>query len=141
MRGGVLTVKKNTKIVLISISLIILLTALFLFIRTPSQNIEEDVVSQHTLEPTDQSIPENKPSPITADEVNDRDESHEKVENLIDQATSIVVDRAPGFWEKVKNTGTWFMEFDTKYALILLGVSVLIFSIVGGEGSRKKNKR
>ena len=133
--------KKNTKIVLISISLLILLTALFLFIRTPSQNIEEDVISQHTLEPTDQSVPENKPSPVTADEVNDRDESHEKVENLIDQATSIVVDRAPGFWEKVKNTGAWFMEFDTKYALILLGVSVLIFSIVGGEGSRKKNKR
>lgn len=141
MRGGVAYMKKNTKIVLISISLLILLTALFLFIRTPSQNTEEDVVSQHTLEPTDQPVPEKNTFPETTDEVKDRDGSHEKVENLIDQATSIVVDRAPGFLEKVKNTGTWFMEFDTKYALILLGVSVLIFSIVGGEGSRKKNKR
>lgn len=32
------------------------------------------------------------------------------------------------------------MEFDIKYVLIFLGVLVFIFLIVGGEGSRKKNK-
>ncbi|PYY30990.1 hypothetical protein [Paenibacillus illinoisensis] len=133
--------KKNTKVVLISISLLILLTALFLFIRTPSQNTKQQEVPQQTTEPTVQASPENNSPPVTDEEVKDRDQSHEKVENIIDQATRIVVDRAPGFWDKVKNTGNWFMEFDTKYALILLGVSVLIFSVVGGEGSRKKNKR
>lgn len=132
--------KKNTKVVLISISLLILLTALFLFIRTPTQNRDQQEVPQQTTEPTVHASPENNSTHVTDDEVIDRDESHEKVENIIDQATSIVVERAPGFWEKVKNTGNWFMEFDTKYALILLGVSVIIFSVLGGEGSRKKNK-
>lgn len=110
-----------------------------MFIRTPTQNRDQQEVPQQTTEPTVQASPENNSTHVTDDEVIDRDESHEKVENIIDQATSIVVERAPGFWEKVKNTGNWFMEFDTKYALILLGVSVIIFSVLGGEGSRKKN--
>ncbi|MGP3788537.1 hypothetical protein [Paenibacillus sp. 1A_MP2] len=125
---------KNKKIVLISISLLVILTAAVLLIRTPSTHntpVPEAV-------PPPAKVEESAPTPPKE---SNRDESHEKVEKVIDQATEVVVGTVPGIMDKLKSTGKWFMEFDTKHALILLGVGVFLVGVLStGNRNNKSNK-
>lgn len=122
---------KNKKIVLASVGVLFILIATVLFIRSPGHAIEPP------KEPPKQAIERQNPAPIK--EHTGRDDSHEKVEKVIDSASNVVTEQAPGLWLKVVDTFNWFMEFDTKYALILLGFCLLVIAVLQGGSNKKKS--
>lgn len=133
--GGDDLLSKNKRIVVISVGILLTLTIAVLFLRTPNNQKP--------------SIPEALPPPAAVQQVDPepateskRDESHEKVEKVIDQATETVASKVPGLWDQVKNTGKWFMEFDTKHALILLGLGVFLVTVLSsGQGNKRDNRK
>lgn len=111
--------------------MLFILIATVLFIRSPGHAIEPP------KEPPKQAIERQNPAPIK--EHTGRDDSHEKVEKVIDSASNVVTEQAPGLWLKVVDTFNWFMEFDTKYALILLGFCLLVIAVLQGGSNKKKS--
>lgn len=124
---------KNKKIVIASVGVLCILISAVLFIRSPgTKTIPEQPVSIEQSTEVDTPAPSQKKP--------DRDESHKKVEKVIDQASNAVVETVPGIWARLKDTGEWFMAFDTKHALILLGFCIFVCAVLLGN-KNKQNRR
>lgn len=126
---------KNKKVVIACVGVLFILIAAVLFIRNPNErNVPApDTPKQSAVQtPATSSAPAAKEQPVT-------DDSHDKVTKVIDQATNAVSESAPGLWGRVMDAGHWIMGFDTKHALILIGVAIFLCSIVIGGSKNKKS--
>lgn len=119
---------KNKKMVIASVGVLFILIAAVLLLRNPSQRIGP------APDPPAQAV--TTPTPQVSKEY---DESHEKVSKIIDKASTAVAEQAPGIWEKVVDTGKWFMGFETKDALILLGFGLFLCVIILGNKNKKSS--
>lgn len=122
---------KNQKISIACVSILFILIAAILLIRSPS--LEPDPISVAT--PT----PAPLPSPAITSQPNSPSESHEKVAEIIDYTSSTIAAEIPGLWVKVQDSWQWLMEFDTKHALILVVVLLFICSIIIGGKNKKSS--
>jgi len=123
---------KNKKIVIASVGMLFILISTVLILRSP----DKPNPIKPSLNPPQETVIQT-PAPVVKDE-KVYDESHQKVSKIIDSAASLTVEKAPGLWAKVMDSGKWFMEFDTKHALILLGFGLFLCTIFIGN---KKNKK
>jgi hypothetical protein len=126
---------KNKKVVIASVGVLIVLIASVLSIRNPGQRIVQapDPPKQTITQTPQPASPTPKESPVS-------NSSHDKVTKVIDDASKAVVNKAPGLWAKVVDAGKWFMGFDTKHALILIGVCIVFVSIISGGKNKNKSR-
>lgn len=120
---------KNQKISIACVSILFILIAAILLIRSPS--LEPDPISVATPTPL--------PSPAITSQPISPSESHEKVAEIIDYTSSTIAAEIPGLWVKVQDSWQWLMEFDTKHALILVVVLLFICSIIFGGKNKKSS--
>jgi hypothetical protein len=123
---------KNSKVIFASVGVLVALIVVVLMIRSP-------VKKQVTPEPTEQTVTP-APTQKAASKPKEMDDSHNKVTEVIDDASAAVVKEAPNMWAKIVHSWNWFMGFDAKHAIILIGGMVFIFGIIvsGGKGKRSK---
>lgn len=119
---------KNNKVILASVGVLIALIMAVLVLRSPPQ--------QDAPEPPKQVEVTPQPEPTLSKQT--QDDSHKKVAEIIDSASSEVVKRAPGIWGRIMDTWNWLMAFDTKHAIILIVVGLLVVGVII-NGNKSKN--
>lgn len=125
---------RNRKVIFASVGVLLALILAVLMIRSP-------VEKQVAPEPSPKQVITPSPQVTPSKEL---DDSHQKVAGIIDDASAAVVSEAPNMWGRVKDSWNWFMEFDTKHAIILIGVLVFVLGILAtgnhrGGGNRNRH--
>ncbi|MFD2614702.1 hypothetical protein [Paenibacillus gansuensis] len=123
---------KNQKVIISSVGVLLALILAVLMIRSP---VEKQIASDP---PPKQVV---TPAPQETTPPKEMDDSHEKVAGLIDDASAAVMKEAPGLWGRVTESWNWFMGFDAKHAIILIGVMVFVVGILVSGNHRGGGKR
>ena len=122
---------RNKKVVLVSVGVLLLLIASVILFRHPAKDVEQAESPPVTSMP---ATPE--PAPTASGQY---DNSHERIGKVIDDATAALVERAPGWWDKIVSWGDWFMGFKTKHAIIMILVAFFILGIVLNPKNRNNS--
>ncbi len=124
---------KNKKIALACVSLLFILIAAVLLIRSPSklESTASDPPTIATAKPLS--------TPTVSGQSTTPSDSHEKVTEIIDYTSDAITAEIPGLWAKVKNSWNWLMVLDAKHALILVFVLLFICSIIFGGKNKKSS--
>lgn len=124
---------KNKKIIIASVGVLCVLVASALFIRSPDRSsVHEIIEPPKVIEATQDNNQQSELPPP-------RDDSHEKVEKIIDQTTSAVSKQVPGLWARVTDSWDWIKGLDAKHALILSGAALFLCSVLIGSKNKKKS--
>lgn len=119
---------KNKKVILATIGILVSIILAVLIIRSPSGKTV-------SVEPIPEQVEIQTP---IVEKTKELDETQQKIAGFLDETSSVVVKEAPNLWGRVVNTWNWFMEFDTKHAIILLASLVFILGIIA-TGGKKRN--
>lgn len=126
---------KNSKVIFASVGVLAALIVVVLMIRSP-------VEKQVSPEPKEQTSTTATPAPTlkAGSKPKEMDKSHNKVSGVIDDVSAAVAKEAPNMWARIVDTWNWFMGFDAKHAIILIGGMAFILGIIatGGKGKRSK---
>ncbi|QHW35454.1 hypothetical protein GZH47_31650 (plasmid) [Paenibacillus rhizovicinus] len=125
---------KNRKVILASVGVLLALIVAVLMIRDPAPKVK-----QATPPKIETPAPTQKPAPVTTDK--DMDDSHQVVAGIIDDASNVVSEKAPGVWKRMVDYWNWLMEFDAKYAIILIVVGVVVVGVIVNGNNASKGKR
>ncbi|WP_090647758.1 hypothetical protein [Paenibacillus sp. UNC496MF] len=126
--------RKNMKVVFISVGALLALIMAVLMIRDPAPRDE-----QHSTK-IERPVTTSKPAPEDGTP-KEMDGSHQFVAGIIDDASHAVADKAPGVWSRMVDYWNWLMEFDAKYAIILILVGVMVVGVLINGNNASKSKR
>jgi hypothetical protein len=125
---------KNRKVVFASVGALLALIVAVLMIRDPA-------LKSTTAPPQVESpAPTTEPAPAT-DKPKEMDDSHKQVAGIIDDASDAVVAKAPGLWNKIVDYWNWLMAFDTKHAIILITVLLVVVGVIANGNNASKSKK
>ncbi|AGA60011.1 hypothetical protein Theco_4007 (plasmid) [Thermobacillus composti KWC4] len=125
---------KNKKVALASVGVLLALILSVILIRSPAekQNPTPDPPPVSTQFQQQQS-PVNEPG-------KEYDETHQKVGQIIDDATAAIAERAPGWWDKIERFWNWFTGFSTYHAIILALVAFFIIGIIFNDKNKNHQR-
>ncbi|MEK5400258.1 hypothetical protein [Paenibacillus sp. FSL K6-2859] len=124
---------KNKKVAITCVSVLFILIAAVLLIRSPSKlnNSASDPPAISTTKPL--------PTPTVTEQPTTPSDSHEKVAEIIDYSSNAIVNEIPGLWARIQDSWRWLMVLDTKHALILVFVVIFIISLSFGKKNKKSS--
>ncbi|MEK4263964.1 MULTISPECIES: hypothetical protein [unclassified Paenibacillus] len=124
---------KNKKVAVACVSVLFILIAAVLLIRSPSKldNSASDPPAIATTKPL--------PTPTVTEQPTTPSDSHEKVAEIIDYSSNAIVNEIPGLWARIQDSWRWLMVLDTKHALILVFVVIFIISLSFGKKDKKSS--
>lgn len=123
---------KNKKIILVTVGVMLVLILSVLLIRSPAA----DKPASAPTPP--KQVEQTTATPAPAQK--DYDDSHQKVDEMIDDATAALVERAPGMWGKIEHFWDWLTGFKTYHAIILILVLFFLVGVVFNDKNKNHQR-
>ncbi|MGW8444370.1 hypothetical protein ACWGXJ_26035 [Paenibacillus sp. S33] len=145
--------EKQKKTMITSLGVVVLLIVAVMVLRQPQQSVDSTTsisgtpnqqesvqgISQSASQPAaehQETKTDVSPSPPSRKQ----DESHEKINGILDTVSDTVSSRAPSLWDGVRNVWSWLLGFDTKHLVILVIIIFVFLGSIGNISSGSKKK-
>ncbi|MDH6374277.1 hypothetical protein M2444_006127 [Paenibacillus sp. PastF-3] len=125
---------KNKKVAITCVSVLFILIAAVLLIRSPSK-LDNSASDPPAISTKTKPLP----TPTVTEHPTTPSDSHEKVAEIIDYSSNAIVNEIPGLWARIQDSWRWLMVLDTKHALILVFVVIFIISLCFGKKNKKSS--